>query len=52
MTSPDCPLSTPGMAAGAVHDLPLTRPGIWGIVRELAARRLVLLAAKGGTGAG
>ena len=30
----------------------LNTTGIWGIVRELAARRLMLLAAKPGTGAG
>jgi hypothetical protein len=37
-------------AAGSVHDLTAAR--VWGIVRELAAAGLVVLADKGYTGAG
>jgi hypothetical protein len=40
----------PGPLPGAVHDLTAAR--IWGILRELAASGLFVLADKGYTGAG
>jgi hypothetical protein len=43
-------LWVPGPLPGAVHDLTASR--IWGIVRELAAARLIVLADKGYIGAG